>query len=227
MVDNAAPAVHISDPINGTALSSYSITLEWSASDSGSGLATLRVSSDGLIWESLETGLTTYNFYGPTGMPEGSYTLYVEATDGGGLKTTDSVTVILDRTTPTLTITAPSQDQKITESEVSVTWSTLDSGSGITNARVSVDGAAFVSVGLGTSYEALGLADGDHDITVRVTDAAGNVAEKSVNFTVSTGGGISTLMLAALALIVIAVIVVAALLIKRGKKPAAPDKNEP
>ena len=224
-VDTVAPAVHITNPINGSGLSSYSITLEWSASDSGSGLAALRVSNDGTLWEILGISTTSHIFYGPSGIPEGSYTLFVEATDFGGLKTTDNVTVILDRTSPTLTITAPFQGEEVAESKVSVTWSTLDSGSGITNMRVSVDGGAFVSVGLATSYEALDLEDGDHEITVRVTDAAGNVIEKSVNFTVSTGGGTSTLMLAAIALIVIAVIVIAVLLMKRGKRPASPDKK--
>ena len=226
-VDKVAPTVHIVAPIDGSALASSSITLEWSASDNGSGLATLRVSKDGTLWESLGVDVTSYIFYGPSGIPEGSYALYVEATDRGGLKTTDSVDMMLDRTGPTLTITMPLQDQKMKESDVTISWTMADSGSGVASARVSVDGGAFVSVGLATTYDALGLADGEHDITIRVTDEAGNVIEKSVSFTVSTGGEISTVMLAAIAIIIVVVILAAVLLMRRGKGPEAPEKTEP
>jgi hypothetical protein len=167
----------------------------------------------------------TYIFYGPSGILEGTYTLSVEATDRGGLKTIESVTTILDRTSPAVTISTPLQNQEMKEKHVTVSWSMLDSGSGIASVRVSVDGSPFVTIGQVTSYLASNLADGDHKITVRVTDRAGNVMEKSVNFTVSTGGGMSTLTLAAIALSIIAVVVVAALVIKRRKGPGTKEKK--
>ena len=225
-VDTVMPVVLIMAPINNSALASASITLHWSASDVGSGIMTLQVSSDGSAWESVDVNSTEYVFYGPSGFPEGDYTLYVRAADHGGLTTTATVRTVLDRTDPTVTITSPRSDQKVKHSNVTVGWAMLDTGSGVSQVRISIDGGAFMSLGSATSYDIATLADGKHNVTVRVTDRAGNYAEATVEFTISTGGGISSIMMGAIALVIIVAIVAGVLLMKRKKGPV-PEKKEP
>ena len=225
-VDTVAPVVLITAPTNNSALSSASITLQWSASDVGSGIETLQVSSDGLAWESVDVNSTERVFYGPSGFPEGDYTLYVRAADHGGLTTTATVRTVLDRTDPTVTITSPRPDQKVKDSNVTIGWAMLDTGSGVSQVRISIDGGAFMSLGSATSYDIATLADGKHNVTVRVTDRAGNYAEATVEFTISTGGGISSIMMGAIALVIIVTIVAGVLLMKRKKGPV-PEKKEP
>jgi len=225
-VDTVKPVVTITAPANNSALTSASITLQWSASDVGSGLKTIQVSKDGTAWESVDINKTEFVFYGPSGIAEGAYTLYVRAADRGGLTTTATVDMVLDRTNPTVTITFPISNQKLKESKVTVGWAMLETGSGISLVRISIDGGAFVSVGSATSYDIATLADGTHNVTVRVTDHAGNYAEATVEFTISTGGGISSIMMGAIALAIIVAIVAGVLLMKRKKGPV-PEKKEP
>jgi len=226
MVDTVVPVVLITAPANNSALASASITLQWSASDVGSGIKTLQVSSDGATWESVAVSSTECVFYGPSGFPEGDYTLYVRASDHGGLTTTATVEMVLDRTDPTVTITSPRPDQKVKDSNVTIGWAMLDTGSGVSQVRISIDGGAFMSLGSVTSYDIATLADGTHNVTVRVTDRAGNYAEDTVEFTISTGGGISSIMMGAIALVIIVAIVAGVLLMKRKKGPV-PEKKEP
>jgi len=226
MVDTVMPVVLITAPMNNSALASASITLQWSASDVGSGIKTLQVSSDGAIWESVAVSSTEYVFYGPSGISEGEHTLYVRAADHGGLTTTATVEMVLDRTDPTVTITSPRPDQKVKDSNVTIGWAMLDTGSGISQVRISIDGGAFMSLGSVTSYDIATLADGTHNVTVRVTDNAGNYAEATVEFSISTGGGISSIMIGAIALVIIVAIVAGVLLMKRKKGPV-PEKKEP
>ena len=94
---------------------------------------------------------------------------------------------------------------------------------------VIADGGAWTSVVSSTTMTSANptLPTG-HRYTFRVivTDNAGNVKDVSVDFTVSTGGGISTLMIGGIALVIV-VIIVAALLLMRGRKGPPAEKKEP
>lgn len=206
------------------------MTMHWTANDSGSGIATLRVSRDGTTWEPVEVTSNEYTFSVPSGLMEGEYTLSVRATDFGGLSSTSSVYIKLDRTPPTVSFSYPLSGQKVDRSSATVSWIMGDAGSGIALVRISVDDGAFQSIGVQLSYELTGLADGEHNVTIRVSDNAGNTRDVSVTFTVSTGIGISSVMLAAIAVIVIVAVVAAVLLMKRRKpaviEPPKPPKKE-
>ena len=118
---------------------------------------------------------------------EGGHTVVVKAYDSGGvLIAGSSVRVNVDVTSPSVSITFPSDGATLDPGTVTVTWDASDSGSGISVIKVYLDGSLEATLGPGnTSYE-LGLSTGNHTITVEVHDAVGNVGSDSVSFVVAT-----------------------------------------
>lgn len=101
-------------------------------------------------------------------LSEGTNTLTVEATDAVSNTNTVVVTVVLDTTAPTLTITAPAAGTHVSEASVVVTGTT-EAG-----AMVYVDGVLAEMVSA-THWEAMVvLAEGTNTVTVMAQDALGN-----------------------------------------------------
>jgi len=229
MVDLLEPTVTIMSPADGDCLASNAIVLRWLASDQGSGLMSVEVSKDGIIWTSVDTASAEHVFSAPAGLPENEYIVQVRVTDRGGLTATDSVTVILDITPPTVGITNPLDGDRIGTSDVTLRWEMADDGSGIATVYVSVDGGLLQNIGNVNSYELSGLADGPHNVTLRALDRAGNQVDVSVGFTVEAAGGISALLVAGIALVAVVAIAAAALMVMRRKGGAAgkpPDRKK-
>jgi hypothetical protein len=219
-VDSAAPTVSITTPVSGSAISSNAIGVHWTASDNGTGIETLEVSKDGVNWLSVDVNSSDYTFTTVGVLAEGHYTVSVRATDFGGLTATASADIIIDRTPPTVSISSPTADKNIKASNLTVRWAMSDMGSGVSIVQISVDHGAFRSIGTNRTWELTDLAKGEHNVTIRVSDAAGNHRDVSVSFTVSAAGGISTMMGAGIAVVLIMVVIATVLLMRR-KKPAA------
>ncbi|MBD3192121.1 MAG: S8 family serine peptidase [Candidatus Heimdallarchaeota archaeon] len=94
-----------------------------------------------------------------------------------------------DTTPPTIDITSPNEGATLTSSDVTVTWSGSDSGSGIDYYETRIDSGSWINKGTSTSHTFTGLADGSHTVDVRAWDVAGNSATDMVTFTVDTSGG--------------------------------------
>src|SRR6266567_5565037 len=82
---------------------------------------------------------------------------------------------------PTLTVTSPSSGATL-EGSATVTWDASDSLSGIDHYEVSVDGGVFQGTGASPSASFGDLGAGDHTVTVRAYDRAGNIQTASVTF---------------------------------------------
>ncbi|MBI4337450.1 MAG: Ig-like domain-containing protein [Chloroflexi bacterium] len=115
----------------------------------------------------------------------GQHTLTVEAVDTVGNVGSASVTVTVDNTAPTVSITEPAADATVSGT-VTVSADTAD-GQGVTEVRFLVDGvlqgtkaAAPFSLAWDTTIAANGL----HTVTIEARDAAGNVGSASVSVTV-------------------------------------------
>jgi predicted phage tail protein len=148
--------------------------------------------------------------------------------DYGGLSANASVHMVLDATPPTLTIWKPIADQNVKRSNTTVAWNMIDAFSGIASVRISVDGGAFQTLRSDQkSYDVSGLEDGEHTVTVRVSDRAGNTKDASVTFSVSTEAGISAVTAGVIVLVVVIAVIAAVLLMKRRKPVVAePPKKE-
>ncbi len=217
-VDDVDPTVSITSPADGEDVDSSSVTVAWEASDgTGSGVETIELQLDGGVWQTV-TGTS----YALSSLGEGSHTVVVRVTDAAGNSASDSVTFAVDTVDPTLSITSPEDGWETEDTSVTVEWTCTDAGSGIDRVEVSLDGGSFVSVGVATEHTYDDLAVGEHTVDVRVYDEAGNMVESSLTFTVSEGGGISTLVLAGILLAVVVAAVAAVMLLKRRKKDSSP-----
>ncbi|QWV97167.1 putative Ig domain-containing protein [Geomonas nitrogeniifigens] len=162
-VDATAPVVTITSP--GTALgNNRTPVLTYSVSE---GNAVVWLDGAVVVKASGET-------LGP--LADGTHTVKVVATDAAGNSSFAEVTFSVDATAPVVTVTSPASGTTLDRTPLLLY--TVGDGSVV----VKVDGNA-VNKTSGSSLDALG--NGNHMVTVEATDAAGNTAISSVNFTVA------------------------------------------
>lgn len=184
-VDNTAPVASITDPgayVRGT------ITLGGTASDSGSGLASLALEGRALgdtVWGAVCSSTTSplSCSYNTTTIPDGSYEIQLVATDNAGnQETTATVTTVVDNTAPTIAVTSPTGvTGAVAELESNAFDATSDiatvqyqyklsSGSTWTNA------CAATSSPYACNFNMAALAETFYDFRAIATDNAGNAA---------------------------------------------------
>lgn len=160
----------------------------------------------------------------------GKYEFYSLAVDNAGNNESapagNDTWTLVDTAPPTLTITFPQTNQEIKKSNLTVHWVVKDDISGVAQVSISVDGGAFHALGVVDLYQIEKLDDGKHNITIRVTDKAGNTMESTVEFTISTEAGTSTVLIGAIAVVVIVIVIVAALMLMRRKKTPPPPEEK-
>ena len=178
-VDNTAPAVNISAPANNSALSG-TITVTANASDNV-GVAGVQFILDGNNLGAEDITSPYSISWNTTTATNGSHTLSARARDAAGNTTTSSnVTVIVDNSAPTITITAPAAGN--VNGNVNITANASDNNS--------VVGVQFLLNGNNLGAEDLGapfsftwntntVTDGNYTLTARARDAAGNVTTSS------------------------------------------------
>ncbi len=110
---------------------------------------------------------------------DGPHTLTATATDTAGLSTSDSRSVTVDNTAPSATVTSPLGGT--ISGTVSITAASVDPtpGSGVTMVQFLVDGNVVgtdAAAPYSTGWNSATTSNGSHGISVRATDAAGNVA---------------------------------------------------
>ncbi|RJQ41876.1 MAG: hypothetical protein C4534_11270 [Gaiellales bacterium] len=127
-----------------------------------------------------------------SGMGVGSHTIDVSVSDNAGNSSgvqSGSFTVV-DSASPSVSYGGPSGT--ISDSSPTVTGSATDGSpsSGLSSASLSLNGGASsacaIDGGGNVSCATSGLADGDYEAVISVTDGAGNTGTASGNFTVNT-----------------------------------------
>jgi len=180
-VDTVKPALNIVTPVPGSWCNTTRLNVTWMASDSGSGLV--------YFWVSLDHGQkinVTSDYIVLTGLTDGQHTVEVHAYDMAG-NYNDTVCIFnIDTVKPTIDIIAPIGGELLNYSKVEVSWSGSDNASGIADYWVNIDGGVWTNVTKNMSYSLVSLADGQHIISVKVEDNAGNSNESSVTFVVDT-----------------------------------------
>jgi hypothetical protein len=184
VLDTVAPSITITSPSSGALLASSSVIMQWSARDSGTAIANYLVKLDNGSWTTVSASSNGYTF---SAVADGAHTLYVRVIDNAGNMADASISVVVDTTASIVTIASPSSGSMIASSSVTVTWRGSDSGSGIANYLVNLDGGSWTTLSSTTSsYTFSGLAQGTHAVTVRAVDKAGNTKDASVSFVVDT-----------------------------------------
>ncbi|MEV8425803.1 PQQ-dependent sugar dehydrogenase [Streptomyces niveus] len=153
------------------------VSLSVAATDNGTVASRQYSIDDGATWQSANSAVTLSR--------EGATTVRYRATDNGGnVSDVGSLTVRIDRTGPTVTTTGVDADGVYGDSKRPVpVFSATDTVSGGATVTATVDGKA---VNSGQALELWRLPLGNHDLTVRARDKAGNVTTKTVAFTTRT-----------------------------------------
>jgi len=176
--DTHAPTVTIVSPRTGLLTNHQSIDVVWTASDVGFGVDHVEVRLDGELIASVPPSSSSVTL---ANLSDGFHRVDVTAIDKSGNTKTDSVTITVDTTPPSLRITAPQPDAIVGERSVIVSWTTSDATSGIAYVNVAMDGGPARTIAPNVfSQEFDGLADGPHTFVVTVVDRAGNSATSSV-----------------------------------------------
>ena len=226
VVDTTNPTVSVSSPAAGAWVNTSSVTITFAAADAGSGVASLTISVDGGTPVTV-TG-TTYT----ATLADGSHTVVLTATDKAGNIAQATRTFKVDTSKPSVSISQPAAGATLSSSTVTVTWTQDDTGSGVADVQISVDGGAYRDLGTATTETLTGLSDGSHTVSLKVKDVAGNVQTSSVTFTVSTAstGGLALepLLIGGVVVVIVVVAVVAAMLMRRrgGKGPSEKAPGE-
>jgi len=156
------------------------------ATDDDSGVASIEYQVDGGTWYRYATQVAVST--------PGAHTVTFRATDrAGNVSAPGSVAFVVESTVPADTV-APEVTATLSGSrdlrgaflgKVTVTLVATDAGSGVDRTELRVDGGAWQRY----AAPVLIASDGDHTVTYRATDAAGNVStSRSVIFTVVAQG---------------------------------------
>jgi len=117
---------------------------------------------------------------GTTITEEDIYVLAAHAIDRAGNTASKTISFIIDKTKPTITVTSPAEGL-ITNQNVTLNYTISDRVSLVENITVTGDGSPYTE-------------EGNYSITLTATDQAGNTAEKTITFTIDkTEPGISEL----------------------------------
>jgi hypothetical protein len=175
-VDNTNPTGSVTAPAAAANLRD-TVALASSSADGGSGVATVTFQRSPIgagTWTNQAAGWDTHN------VGDGQYDLRVVTTDNAGNSfTSGTVTVRVDNTLPTGSVTAPVAGAEIGVAPASLTSNSADLGSGVDTVTFqrSPAGAGTWTATPSTWNTATGpdaVADGQYDLRVVTTDLAGN-----------------------------------------------------
>ncbi|MGZ7018438.1 MAG: Ig-like domain-containing protein [Acidimicrobiia bacterium] len=190
--DTTAPTGSITAPSAGANVKGNAVTISSNSADTAPGTVASAVFQRSPIgantWTTIATDTVSpyTNAWDTTLLTDGQYDLRVITTDAAGNTfTSATVTVRVDNTLPTGSITAPSAGANVKGTTVAVSSNSADGGSGVANATFQRSpigantwtqiGAADATSPYSVTWDTTAVADGQYDLRVLTTDNAGNV----------------------------------------------------
>ncbi len=197
--DTADPTVNITSHTAGQTVTTASITLAGTATDSGagnSGITGVTVNGSAASGGTA-TGSGTANWSRSVSLSTGANTISVIATDGAGNTRSAEITITRsaassDTTAPTVSITSHTAGQTVTTSSITLAGTATDSGvgnSGITGVTVNgsaASGGTATSSGTANWSRSVSLSMGSNTITVVAVDGNGNSRSSQITITRAT-----------------------------------------
>jgi len=203
-----SPTVIILGPATGLVTKDLKVAVHGTADATLGTVAKIEWALDNATWAAC-TGTTAWNCN--ISIVAGSNKVTIRATDNWGNKGFKEVTLNLDSTVPTLTITGLKDNSTVKNAKLPISGTATDT-SGIAKVEVRVNGGTWQTV-TGTtawSYNAT-LKNGKNIIDVRTTDKAGNVVVKTDTVTYKKASapaipGFEAVVFIAAAFIVVAIV---------------------
>jgi hypothetical protein len=176
-VDTISPILTVS-PIATTNLKSNSLSLSFSGTDSGSGIASYQCALDANNYNSCTSPV---NF---SGLVDGAHSIKIKVTDKAGNESNIiSSPFTVDTLAPSLAFTATPAASS-TSTTANFTFNSNDSGSGIDTVQCALDTATFSNCISPLNFANLSIAN--HVLQIQATDKAGNKSSISYAFTVTS-----------------------------------------
>ncbi len=176
-LDRVAPSGSVLVDDDATWTTTTDVTLALDATDALSGVTAARFSNDGAVWSAWTTIAATADWALAAG--DGTHTVYVQFQDAAGNTSADATDDIgLDETAPAGSVSIDADAATTRVTAVTLTLATSDATSGVSDLRLSNDGATWGAWLTPTTSIAWDLVAGDGTRTVylQVRDVAGNVS---------------------------------------------------
>lgn len=175
-VDATDPELTILAPTD-PYVNTQALQLYWSGTDRGSGIDHYELALDG--GQPVVRGPSAG--YAFSNVAEGARSVVIRAVDRAGNMAEETISVTVDRTPPTVRVTAPASGTTV-YGTVRVNWTAEDPGSDIERVLFLFDSNAPVLATGGTTLSLGSPPVGPHFAIVRATDRAGNVGQAGVPF---------------------------------------------
>lgn len=174
----------LSSPAYDTVTSNSTVIFTWSNVSTAINY-TIRIDNNNSDYDSPEfTNISSYRNY-TWSTQEGIWWWWMTATDGGGIESnpSDRWKLTVDKTPPTVNITSPLNNSNWS-TPVQLIYTSYDNFSLTLNCSYILDNVPNVSLlqNSTTQYILLNVADGQHNISVNCTDAAGNINSSVIRF---------------------------------------------
>ncbi|HEY3421490.1 MAG TPA: leucine-rich repeat protein [Methanomassiliicoccales archaeon] len=187
IVDRSPPIVTAKTPTPGGYVNNQYVTFTWAINDTGSGLFSTEISTDGINWAvQLVAGKTSI-------YQDGSYKFYIRATDNAGNNVTAIIPFTVDTVLPTVVMKSPSGNAESTVVGINITFSESMNRASTIISVAGVGGAVVWSGSNSVSFMPVSALRGwtNYSVSVNGTDLAGNPITKSWTFRTALWGTIS------------------------------------
>jgi hypothetical protein len=215
-------AIALSEPkhqVGSTTYVSGLTTFTLSASDA-SGVKETRYKIDG-AWTTYSSGFTLAT------LPDGEHTIYYYSIDNAGNSEAEkTLTIVLDKTPPTISDASPTGT--IGSTPVTLTVKVEDSGSGVKEVKLIVDGVSQGTMSMsGSTYsKTISLSEGSHTWVIEAVDNVGNTITQNYSLTIAKGLPMEIYLTIA-AIVIVIIIAAVAIMLRRRHAPLPPPPPSP
>ena len=215
-IDTSLPTVTITSPEDNSAIGTTFVTIEWNASDEISGISHFELYIDG---QTMNTEVPADQRTYTQTLSEGTHEIMVKAIDKVGNSASHSINIIVDISSPTVTITSPENDSTIDTTVVVIEWNASDEISGISHFELYVDSQVVKNdICPCQKTYILILEKGSHIIELKAIDKAGNSASYSINIIVSSTASSDFIYYYISAAIIVPIAIVVSILFLKKRK---------
>ena len=187
-VEGIDPTVVITAPASGQAFDASPDSVTGFFSGGGEVSISKFTVNDVDVSDSVTLDGNNFTYMPAEGFSEEDHTVSVEVTDGSGLTAQTALTFTVEYPVPTATITTPTAGQEYDHGMPIITGNF--SGADPVTGTLSIDGEVVMEVSGSTfTYKPTeALSDGDHTVTLMVTDVNGNTADATIEFAINIPG---------------------------------------